>query len=131
MKVREFFHENFVERVIFYSFVPRNIKLLPRESRVCNVCNNYLKLLYREFKGILPYQGFSRPIFVSKICRGNLWLSKNFNFPKKQLFIILSSIEMKMHEFFPQNFAKRVVILHHSPKGRWRNHRSIILVKRR
>ena len=57
--------------------------------------NNYLQLLYREVKGISLCQGFPRPIlstkhhvrskgcFVDKIDRGNPWLSKFFNFPKK------------------------------------------------
>ena len=31
----------------------------------------------------------------------------------------------EMRDFFPENFAERVVILHNCPKGRWWNHRSI------
>ena len=50
--------------------------------------NNYLQLLYREVKGILPYQGFPRPFLstkhtersegclLNKIGRGIRWLSK-------------------------------------------------------
>ena len=46
------------------------------------------------------------------------WLRKNFNFPKKYLYTILSSFEMKMLNFFPENFAERVVIIDNCPKGR-------------
>ena len=92
--------------------------------------NNYLKLLYWEVKGILLYQGFPGPIlptkhlecsegcFVGKIGRGNPWLSNIFNFPKKELYTILSFFEMKMRLFFSENFAERVVILRNCPKGR-------------
>ena len=31
---------------------------------------------------------------------------------------MVSSFEMKMRQFFPENYAERVVILHNSPKGR-------------
>ena len=62
--------------------------------------NNYLQLL--SVKGILPYQGFpwtffvyktyraQRGMFLDKIGRGNPWLSKTFNFPKK--YVVHNSI---------------------------------------
>ena len=74
--------------------------------------------------------GFPRPIlptkhlersegcFVDKIGRGNPWLRNIFNFPKKELYTILSSFEMKMRVFFPENFAERMIILRNCPKGR-------------
>ena len=55
-------------------------------------------------------------IFHSKVFssersdRGNPWLSKILNFPKK-LYTILPAFELKMREFFPENFAERLVIL--------------------
>ena len=83
---------------------------------------NYSQLLYREVKGILLYQGFTRPIqptkhpecsegcLEGKTSRGNPWLSYIFNFPKKKLYTILSSFEMQMCKFFHEKFAERVVI---------------------
>ena len=74
-------------------------------------------------------KGFPRPIllthpecseefFVGKIGQGNPWVGKVFNFPKKELYIILSSFEMKIRDFFYENFTERVVILLDCPKGR-------------
>ena len=59
-----------------------------------------------------------RECFKDKIGRGNPWLSKYFNFPKKQLYTILSSVEVNARIFFPENFAERVLILHDCPKRR-------------
>ena len=43
------------------------------------------------------------------------WLSKIFNFPKNWMYTILSFFGMKMRDYFPENFAERVVILHNCP----------------
>ena len=43
-------------------------------------------------------------------------LSKIFSFPRKLLYTILSSSEIKMRDFFHENFAERVVILLNCPK---------------
>ena len=64
---------------------------------------NYLQLLCREIIEFLLYRGFPRPIwpakyhersegyFAGQIGQGNPRWSKNFNFPKKLLYTILSS----------------------------------------
>ena len=83
-----------------------------------------------EVREILLYQGVPRPIFptkhpersegcfVDKIGLGNSWSSKIFKCPKKQLYRILSSFEMKMRDVFSENFAEREVILHKCTNGR-------------
>ena len=74
-----------------------------REIQKKNGKNSYLKLLYREGKGILFNHGFHRPIlstkhperceggFVGKIGLGNPCLSNIFKLPKK--------FELKMRDF--------------------------------
>ena len=62
-----------------------------KNLKIHNFTFNFLQLLYREVKG-----NFTQPMvpktkhperseicFVDKVGRGNPWLSKNFNFPKK------------------------------------------------
>ena len=62
--------------------------------------NNYLQLLHREVEKILPR--VPKTNFANKTSRAN-----------KQLYTILSSFEMKILDFFLENFAeRRVVILH-------------------
>ena len=59
-----------------------------------------------------------RGMFVGKVGRGIPWLSNIFYFPKKYLYTILLSFEMKLRKLFHTNFVKRVVILLNCPKGR-------------
>ena len=96
---------------------------------------NYLHLLSREVKGVLLYRGLPLPI-LSKLIEGEPVVKSNFLISRKSSYTILSSFEMKVCEFFPENFAESVVILHNYPMGTlsnltslgWRNHRSVVLV---
>ena len=94
----------------------------------CVIINyNYFTGELREFDFT---EGFPRSIFClqniqsaasivlqTKLVEGCQSKVK-FNFPKKSVYRILSSFEMKLGEFVHENFAERVVNLLNCPKGR-------------
>ena len=63
-------------------------------------------------------QSTARDVFYTTLVLGTLGKVKFVISRKRKLYTILSSFKMKKCEFFPENFAERVVILHNSPKGR-------------
>ena len=101
--------------LICYAFT---FSILHSYSKIIYLFTTIL-LFYREVKEILLNQEFQRPILPTKhsdsseVCfldiigQGNPWLDNIFILPKKKLYTILSSFELKICE----KFAERVVIL--------------------
>ena len=102
---------------------------------------NYLQLLYREDKGIILHQGFSRLIllrsecFVAKIGRGNPWSSKVLISQRCIQFYRL--LRWKCVNFFSKTLYSGWLFyitvlrdeLNNSTSLCWGNHRSLLLVK--
>ena len=76
-----------------------------------NPNNNYFNYFTGKRRGIYFIKGLrdqfclqtfraQQGVFLGKIGQGNPWLSKIFNFPKQELFTILSSFEKENVQFF-------------------------------
>jgi len=98
-----------------YSQIQAHIKLQGKNQ----VRSELFTTSVRGIKGILLYQGFPGQNKTVKIGPREPVVKLKFYFPEKIIVHnFLSSSEMKMCEFFPENFAERVVILRNCPKGR-------------